>query len=266
MLSSEIDTEEESAEIQSSDTLTTGRMPVVINRTDPLTTGRMPVVIPGAKKKLPRKVDKSPIKTKHRVLLHAAVVLRLGVFIFTTLISFLPLGENGQALGIEGFFRNIGLINLVNSNSRNSALVADIMRNDGYDPGSQASQQYNASLGITGTEDHFPYGQCTYWASYRYHQLTGFWVPWSGNAYQWAYNAPAYGWIVSSTPRVGAIAVFQPGVQYASSLYGHVGIVESINADGSFVTSNMNVYGHSFGSVADLTNYTGYGVSFVYHP
>jgi surface antigen len=272
MLASETDTKEESGEIQSSDTLTTGRVPV-LTRTDPLTTGRMPVVIPGSKKKQPQRVEKAPVTTKHRVVLHAAVVFVLGVFIFTTLVSFLPLGKDGQALGVGGLLQDLGVMNLVNSNSRNSALVGAqaatataIMQNDGYDPGKAVSQQYNASLGITGSGDNFPYGQCTYWASYRYHQLTGFWVPWSGNAYQWAYNAPAYGWVVAYTPRVGSIAVFQPGVQYASSIYGHVGIVESINADGSFVTSNMNVYGHAFGSVANLTNYTGYGVSFVYHP
>ena len=31
---------------------------------------------------------------------------------------------------------------------------------------------------IKGTGDYFPYGQCTWWASYRYHQLHGIYVPW----------------------------------------------------------------------------------------
>jgi surface antigen len=128
------------------------------------------------------------------------------------------------------------------------------------------SQAYNASLGIHSGSNNFPYGQCTWWASERYHYLTGYYVEWSGNAFQWAYNAPAHpGWVVSSVPHVPSIVVFQPGVQYASSLYGHVAVLEGINPDGSLQTSNMNVYGYGFATVAYLTNNAGPGVSFVYH-
>ncbi len=301
MLTSEVDTEQ-SAETPSSDTLTTGctpvgtdeaepsttgrmpvvkdrteplkaeRMPVVKDRTEPLTTGRMPVVIPGARKKQPSR-SPIPVKTKHRVLLHASVVFMLTMFILTTLVTFLPLGKDGQALGLGGLLQNIGVMKLVGSNSRDTVLVGAqaatataIMQNDGYDPGRAVSAQYNTSLGVNAGSNNFPYGQCTYWADYRYHQLAGYWVPWSGNAYQWAYNAPAYaGWVVSSSPHVPSIVVFQPGVQYANSTYGHVAVLESINADGSLHTSNMNIYGYSFGTRVDLTNYVGSGVSFVYH-
>jgi surface antigen len=251
---------------------TTGRMPVTTNRTESLTTtGRMPVVIPGAGRKVPQKISQTPIKTKHRLLLHATVVFVLGLFIFTTLITVLPLGKDGQALGVGGLLRNLGVMSLVNSDSRNSALVGPqaatataIMQQDGYDPGPTVSQQYNASMGINGTGNNFPYGQCTWWAAQRYHDLTGNWVSWGGNAYQWAYNAPAQGWIVSGVPHVPSIIVFQPGVQYSNPVYGHVAVLEAINPDGSLSTSNMNVYGHPFGSVVYETNYTGAGVSFVY--
>jgi len=270
MLSSEIE-QEPSAEIEQADKLTTGRISVVTSRVGgPLTTGRMPVVIPGSMKKVPPRGEKGPVRTKHRLLMHALVVCVLGLSIVTTLVTFLPLGKDGQALGLDGLFQHL---NLVNSDAKNSALVGSqaatataIMQQDGYDPGRAVSAQYNASLGIDASGDAFPYGQCTYWASLRYHQMTGYWVPWSGNAYQWAYNAPAYsGWVVSSTPHVPSIVVFQPGVQYSSWVYGHVAVLEGINPDGSLHTSNMNVAGYPFGARVDLTNYTGSGVSFVYH-
>src|SRR6516162_248465 len=123
MLSSEVDTEQEGG-LRSSDTLTTGRMPVMSNRAETLTTtGRMPVVIPGAGKRIPQKIGQSPIKTKHRMWMNASVVLVLGLFVFTTLLTVLPLGKDGQALGVSGLLQHLGVMNLVGSNSRNSALV-----------------------------------------------------------------------------------------------------------------------------------------------
>src|SRR5579859_7636102 len=170
MLPSEIDTEQD-ADVRRSVTLTTGRMPVMTNRAEPLTTGRMPVVIPGAGKRVPQKIAKSPVRTKHRVVLHAAVVFVLGFFIVSALITVLPLGQDGHALGVGGLLQHLGVMSLVNSNSKNSALVGAqaatataIMAQDGYDPGQQISQQYNASLGINGSGNNFPYSQCTWWA------------------------------------------------------------------------------------------------------
>jgi surface antigen len=232
----------------------------------------MPVVIPGSGNRLSHRKSAVPAKTKHRVLLHASVVFVLGLFILTTLLTVLPLGKDGQALGLGGLLQDLGM-NMVSSNSKNSALVGPqaatataIMQNDGFDPGVDVSRAYNASLGITYGSNNFPYGQCTAWANERYHTLTGYYVEWTGNAYQWAYNASLHpGWVVSSTPHVPSIVVFQPGVQYSSPLYGHVGVLEGINPDGSLSTSNMNVYGYGFGAVAYLTNYAGPGVSFVWH-
>lgn len=271
MFSSEIDTERD-ADVQRPDRLTTGRMPVVTNRAEPLTTGRMPVVIPGAGKRVPQKINKGPINTKHRVVLHAAVVFVLAFFTFTALITVLPLGKDGQALGVGGLLQHLGVMSLVNSDSKNSALVGAqaatataIMAQDGYNPSQQVIQQYNASLGISGNGNNFPYGQCTWWSAQRYHDLTGFWVSWGGNAYQWAAGAAAQGWHVSSQPHVPSIVVFQPGVQYSNPTYGHVSILEAINPDGSLSTSNMNVIGHPFGSVVYETNYVGPGVQFVWH-
>jgi len=100
----------------------------------------------------------------------------------------------------------------------------------------------------------------------RYHQLTGYWVPWLGNAYQWSYGAAASGWVVSSTPRVPSIIVLQPGVQGAGG-YGHVAVVERINSDGSVYTSNMNWYSNGGWDIVSYVTFTrGPGVSFVSHP
>jgi surface antigen len=100
----------------------------------------------------------------------------------------------------------------------------------------------------------------------RYHALTGYWVPWLGNAYQWAYGASSSGWIVSSTPRVPSIIVLQSGVQGASYI-GHVAVVERINADGSVYTSDYNWYSNGGWDILSYVTFTpGPGVSFVWHP
>jgi surface antigen len=56
-----------------------------------------------------------------------------------------------------------------------------------------------------------------------------------GNAAQWNSSLGAMGYRVDSVPEVGAI--FQNG-----GGYGHVGIVEAINSDGSIEVSEMNNY------------------------
>jgi LysM repeat protein len=74
----------------------------------------------------------------------------------------------------------------------------------------------------------FAYGYCTWYvASRRY-------VPWTGDAWAWYGNARAMGFPTGSTPQPGAIMVtWESGV-------GHVAFVEQVNADGSFVVSEMN--------------------------
>lgn len=55
-----------------------------------------------------------------------------------------------------------------------------------------------------------------------------------GNASTWGYLAAAYGLPTGHTPQVGAAAIT------STSGYGHVGYVERINPDGSFLMSEMN--------------------------
>lgn len=83
----------------------------------------------------------------------------------------------------------------------------------------------------------YAYGYCTWYAFNRRVQL-GKPLPSNlGNANTWDDRAAAAGYIVNRTPSVGA--VFQTDVGYA----GHVGVVESINPDGSITVSEMNYHG-----------------------
>lgn len=77
-------------------------------------------------------------------------------------------------------------------------------------------------------------GNCT-WYAYNVRAQMGrpigsFW----GNANTWDDYARAAGYAVNHTPKAGAI--FQTNAGY----YGHVGIVESVNSDGSINVSEMN--------------------------
>lgn len=77
-----------------------------------------------------------------------------------------------------------------------------------------------------------PYGggQCTQWAWYNRQDLPSS----LGNANTWAARAAAAGYVVNHTPSAGAV------FQTSSGWYGHVGYVESVNADGSIVVTEMN--------------------------
>jgi surface antigen len=79
---------------------------------------------------------------------------------------------------------------------------------------------------------HFPFGQCTYYVA------TKVVIPWHGNAWTWYQSAQTAGWQVGATPRVGSIMV-----TWESPTFGHVAYVEAINADGSWVVSEMNYVG-----------------------
>ena len=84
-----------------------------------------------------------------------------------------------------------------------------------------------------------PYGrgQCTQWAWYKRQSINPVPANW-GNANTWAARAAAQGYtVVRGKPVAGAI------FQNSSGWYGHVGFVESVNPDGSFVGSEMN-YGY----------------------
>ena len=87
---------------------------------------------------------------------------------------------------------------------------------------------------VSGAANGFSYGYCTWWVAHKRP------IPWRGNAYQWWWNARSFGFAEGATPRAGAVMVL--GIS-GSSPQGHVGYVESVNPDGSFVVSEMNWWG-----------------------
>ncbi|MEO7020006.1 MAG: CHAP domain-containing protein [Ktedonobacteraceae bacterium] len=197
-----------------------------------------------------------------RPIISLAALLLLLIITGGTLLAASPLGREA-GLAFSAKFSNT-LFSNPNNNSYSLVVQATAtavyhQRNDGYDP--------NAGNGpvVTGSPHPWPVGVCTYWANARYHTLTGNWVTWTGNAYQWTQGARLAGWNVSSQPHVPSIIVLSPGAQ-GSSGYGHVAVVESINANGSAHTSDMNWYTNGGGwnrvSYVDFT--AGNGVSFIW--
>lgn len=235
--------------------------PLSFSPTGSTTTAlRQPVVIPGTGKKRPGAIR--PPKGRKWVISISALALLMMITLGTAFAVSPLQGESGR------FTNPIQLVaNLVHNSNNNPSLISQqatataIHRQDGYDPGSGVSTQPGA-----GGLYRFAFGQCTYWANMRYHQLTGYWVPWLGNAYEWAYGAKASGWIVSSKPIVHSIIVLQPGVQGAG-YYGHVAVVEKINADGSVYTSDYNWYANGGWDILSYVTFTpGPGVVFTWHP
>lgn len=95
-----------------------------------------------------------------------------------------------------------------------------------------ASSSYS---GVMSAGNKYAWGNCTWYAYERRVQLG---LPvgsnW-GNASTWTYNARSAGLRVDGNPTAGAIMANGGG-------YGHVAIVESVNADNSITISEMNGY------------------------
>jgi surface antigen len=82
--------------------------------------------------------------------------------------------------------------------------------------------------GKAGAGHRFPYGYCTWYVAQKR------FVPWSGNAGAWLYNAKSQGYRTGKSPAVGSIAVTTD-----SPYYGHVALVESVG-NGTITVSEMN--------------------------
>jgi LysM repeat protein len=85
----------------------------------------------------------------------------------------------------------------------------------------------------------FPAGWCTFYVATKRS------VTWRGDAGWWYANAAAKGYAVGPSPKVGAIMV-----TWESAL-GHLGYVESVNPDGSWIVTEMNYVG--FGIIDQRT-------------
>ena len=107
----------------------------------------------------------------------------------------------------------------------------------------------SASLIVAGGNG-YDYGYCTWYAYNRRAALGmpigGMW----GNASSWATLARASGFLVNNTPSVGAVMQ----TAYAAGGYGHVAVVESVNADGSILVSEMNYAGWNRKSTRTLSS------------
>lgn len=229
---------------------------------------RTPVLIKGDLKK--RSTEPLPPRAhmKRRLLVSGGGVCILVLITVIVLFSATPLGHNvglnlaAQPTGNTVSFGKGSTLSLV---AQATATAVFHQQSDGYDPYSNGTISISDGSGSL----NWPVGQCTYWANYRYHELTNYWVSWTGNAAQWVDGARAAGWNVSNSPHVPSILVLMPNVQGAWG-YGHVAVVESVNDTVTpevVHTSNMNWWVGDGGwdkvSYADFT--VGSGVYFVWH-
>jgi surface antigen len=112
--------------------------------------------------------------------------------------------------------------------------------------------------GSGGSADLYPKGQCTWYVSRERPDLPYF-TGRDGDAKNWIASAERLRLPTGREPRVGAVAVFQPG-QYGAGIFGHVAYVTKV--DGDRITVREANYGkRAIGS----TRTTGWaGVRFIY--
>ncbi|PLS29702.1 CHAP domain-containing protein [Bifidobacterium parmae] len=137
----------------------------------------------------------------------------------------------------------------------NNENVAKLMDQDG----SLLPAGFNPNHATGDIGNAYEFSQCTWWVYVRRHELGLPVGSHMGNGNMWANSARALGYWVDNTPRhVGDIMVFRAGQEGTDSTYGHVAIVEKINADGSIVTSecgsvmNGKTYSKTYTNVSDF--------------
>ncbi|MFZ2193581.1 MAG: LysM peptidoglycan-binding domain-containing protein [Candidatus Moraniibacteriota bacterium] len=106
--------------------------------------------------------------------------------------------------------------------------------------------------GKAGSGHSFPYGYCTWYVAQRRY------IPWSGNAGAWLYNAKSAGYATGRTPKVGAIMVT------SESWWGHVAIVEAVSGD-TVTVSEMNYKGFAKKSTRKLSSKSRVIKGFIYY-
>lgn len=86
----------------------------------------------------------------------------------------------------------------------------------------------NATIGDTTDHNVGADGQCTWGAIEQFHNATGLYPVFEGDALNWNDSAPGHGWTVVPDPQARSIVVFEPGVAGADSTLGHVAWVTSV--------------------------------------
>jgi surface antigen len=95
----------------------------------------------------------------------------------------------------------------------------------------------------TSAGNTYAFGNCTSWAYERRMQLgRPIGSNW-GNAATWNIFASQQGFVVNNIPEAGAVYQMPAFIDAYTGAYGHVGIVESVNGDGSVNVSEMNYAG-----------------------
>jgi surface antigen len=101
-----------------------------------------------------------------------------------------------------------------------------------------------SAINMTAAGNAYAFGNCTSWAYERRaqlgHPVGSYW----GNAATWDSLGRAAGYVVDKTPTVGAVYQMPAFVDAYTGIYGHVGIVEGVNPDGSIYISEMNYAGN----------------------
>jgi surface antigen len=87
----------------------------------------------------------------------------------------------------------------------------------------------------------YAYGNCTYYVGERFPQMSQN----LGNAKDWLANAKRLGYPTLTKPAPDTVVVYGPGPSRpndpnSSPFLGHVAVVDSVNADGSFQVTEMN--------------------------
>lgn len=93
----------------------------------------------------------------------------------------------------------------------------------------------------------YPVGQCTWYVYNRLieigtikgHEGYGY----LGNGQDWVRSLVAKGWKFSASPIAGAVVSTAGGFDHTYPQYGHVGFVEHVNPDGTFLVSELNIAG-----------------------
>jgi surface antigen len=145
--------------------------------------------------------------------------------------EYMPASEDGLPTETRNYLASMH--QLAGTEDQCSAAAAGSTGEDGKAPGTS-----NGDIG-----NKYAEGQCT-WYAYERRKEMGIGTPsYLGNGGNWWQTAPKYGLRVDHTPQVGAAISFLPGQAGADGVYGHVGVVESVNPDGTIGISESNWLG-----------------------
>ncbi|TBW80178.1 COG3942 and LysM peptidoglycan-binding domain-containing protein [Staphylococcus warneri] len=125
-----------------------------------------------------------------------------------------------------------------------SQQYVDVTSETASQPSVRTNQSYSNEAGaslysVSNSGNLYNYGNCTYYAFNRRAELGkpigSLW----GDAGSWAVNARNAGFTVNNIPVAGAVFQSNPGTN-GSGGYGHIGVVESVNSNGTVTVSEMN--------------------------